>query len=680
MTQVLSANDSFAGGSTAPPSANSATNALKHYIRQIPWTSDPAYGSGGSGFSGSGQILNLPCTTGQLYNGWSPRAALSSGGLNLTVPRVMSIMPRAIELTTVDVAASFQLQTFDQAYIGTFGAKAALGVGARLSSGSVAGTTVNDIRLEGGNGYWFVLLQDNATSPGFRLQLWRINSGTITRLANSPNDNTTFAIWVGPYSARTMRMTIADESGDVRIRCYTQRTLPNGRMGAEIETFSVLDSSGSKITAAGRTGLMLTSEYRPTTGALNRLTAMTVNWFQVTSGSTVVWRDEWTRLYMPWCDRRFPTGGTYQAEFDGNSLMSGWAFDAQYFNTPQAVFDNTADSVVAGLNGGVYSDIWAFSQRPADDPRRQDRTLTATFINDAAAVNVARSVGIILRATPQVGAANARASSAYYVRVLYNDQTAATLIELHRIVSTVDVVIARDVTTTVALDVAFDLSMKIETQTVPDPISGYVRIEIAIDTVPLELVEAVSPVSGIVTDGSGVVIDTSSARVFFGNGEGWLAATPSANTRTIQVLNWTQGSGAEPIEEIEVDQPSIEVPTEADVFVGTLYLPIESTVRQTNAETVIRHEMESDHVMSSLMHEFERRTWAVEAFFKNVTERDEFLDLVEAAHGIEGAFYWWPPARVPIKITVHFTTENIEVTQIVPGVWRASFGLEGINA
>ena len=687
MTHFWNPADSFSAGATSPPSPPTAP---QHYIKLVPWNVDPAHGSGGTGFSYGAAYF---AASGMFYDGWSGnpqskgrRAAVSTSLTGQTTPAPIAMMPRAIEISDADVSCGIQLEASDITYINANGATFCAGVGARLSGGTVTGSTVETSRLGGGNGYWFALFMDTVAG-GAKYELLRVNGSTVTRLAETPSGATTFDAFgsLAASSPRTLRLTVLAESGNVRLRAYTMSAALLDLAGGETLVFDVLDNSGSKLTGAGRCGLLLGSEYQRTTSPVRRV-APVCSFFQIRSGSDVLHRDEWVRAHAAYGLLRYPGFSSHEAEYLGNSLMSGWSGDAQYSNTPTMTHD-AAGGRISLSSGGALRDHWWFSQRPADDPRRQNRTVVARFDTSGGSANAAeRHVGVFLRGSPQVAVADARPISCYYATISISDTTGVVTVQLRRRTQALgDQLLAQNTALTVTVDANITFGLGVQTLA-PDLINGYAQLNVTVNGSAVVLVAPPSPLPGVLIDAAGAVVDATSQRVFQGSCEGIRALIQNANPRTLYIDTWALGAGAGAIDLPESDQAGIAVRPEYTTTVGTLTLPTDTACAVSATETTIRHELDSDHVHTSLAHAFERRTWDVTVNAWTAEERDDFLDLLDAIEAVEitgqvGAFNWTPPGLHEPETVVHFLEEFSDIDTVVPGsAFSTRFKLEELHA
>jgi hypothetical protein len=666
MTQLWPATDSFGSGPTsAPPSP------LAYYVRLVPWSTDPVHASGGTGFGYSSTVF---ATRGQLYNGWfaqqgpTPGASVAPAACNtgfsaLTTPRPSGFLLRSQSFVDVTVTASYQVQSSDPAYIVANGATFMAGVGARVRGGSTQGSTIDDWRLLGGDGYWMLEICDTGGGLGRKFVLVRVNSGTVTRLAESPVGASTFdaVTTIAASTPRQISIQVEDESGDVRVIGRWRRHTSS----ADEVVLNVLDSSGSKLTSTGRVGVMLGSEYQRTTSPV-RTVAPCMNWWTIDDGTDVLFREEWQRLVPTLCHQRDPSFSSgNQSERVGRSLMSAWYGDAQTFGT--AVIPSPSSDNLTFLPN---TDLWSFSQRRAEDARRQDRSIVGRFDSTGLANAAVRGFGIIVRAT-QTGTSP---TSCYYTRVTYDDVTTASQVELRRVSVDGDKVIARKTGLSLGLDADILHRVVIYTRA-PDTTNGPAVIVVELGGVAVALVPAAVPVSGVSVSATGVVTDASSNRVLSGWGEGFRVFAASANPRSMILDTWSQGVDAGPDEVLPRDQETINVLPEYSTTVGTLTLPTETDIRVVPAASTIRHDLDSDHVYMSEMHA-ERPAWEVAIVGMTDAQKATMLDLIEDARGVQGAVNWTAPGATPRAVVVHFVEDSIEIEQAgSPDLWSMRFTL-----
>lgn len=690
MTQVWDSDDPFSDSGLTQ-----ASSYLDHIARHTPWTTDPAHSAGGTGFSYQSTYFG---TRSQLYNGWFNQstgaiqhgasalpAAVSSGSISAIAPKPIAFWRRDTLRTDVRVATSFQIQATDPSYMRSNAVTFMVGVGARIVPGAnTSPTDPNLCATAAGSGYWLVVMHDTTLGLGTKFQILRVNAGTVTRLTETPIGPSSFLPWgqggVLPttyWRPMKIELHVSDEGGNVRLIAYT--TAEGGSHGGvRRELFNLLDSSASKLTAAGVTGLLCGSEFIATLSP-QRVVAPCVNFWEATTPdeATVYFRDEWSRTKHSLGLFRSTTTSGDKAHFPGYSLMSGWCGDTQTAMAvgPWLTLDTTNDRVTVAAASKPPSIL---SMRPADDARVQDRAATFRFTSTGSSTATERYAGIGVRGTIAAGVTGAFAAG-YIARLYFKDSTSGVRLTIVRVVAEVETVIAeKSAPIAFALDSNITLRLAIETLPVPDPVNGYAVLRVYLNGSQVAVVAPTVPVLGIDISAAGVVTDSSSSRVLAGLGEAILVWAPTG-TRSITFDAWTQESGTEANDLPENDQATIPVVGEYASTVGDLELPVSTRATVRYVDPRIEHVMESRHRYLGRRLSYARRVWTVTANGATQAEVDALLAQLDLGRGTEAAFDWTPPGLRQDPVVVHFMNDTIDYDLVAPGVYSVRFELQELR-
>lgn len=677
----LPQTDSFDGGSPA----YDTSKLCGSYVRFLGWSSDPVYGSSGTGFSVSWTKY------GKAFSGHSGESMTSllvaEGGRAGSVNRCVltteaqfgddigNIQPTGFALrdwsaAEVQVSMAFAVKTHVATTVaGVF----RVGIGARLSGGTITDAGTSTAHLLGGDGYYFLVL---GNTNGVQYQLARVNGGTLTRLAQTPSGDpasaancTPYATWFASNATKTLRLTVHTNGSVVELRGYV-------RVGSAAETLvlSVDDSSGSRITAAGRAGF-LTSNEGATGGSAAR--CYPIHYFRIhTYAGVLVSNDDWTRLALGACaavTRTF-TGGTFPvyAGFgaNGRDLTSGWFGDLRGVSTYQARVDRSSDRI---LFNSSLSDRTGYylSQRLANDPRAQDREITFEFATGGPGVSgLTRGVGIVLRGTAvEAGSTPERG---YLLLAELVEDTLTSRVRLYRIRDSGLTMIARKTSgVTFTRGTEYDLRLRVETLSTPDPLSGTAKLRAYLDGVLLELVDASPAATGVTVFSDGTVHDASSDRVTTGYGEGVYVRSLATATAHIYLDTWAVGVGGGD-EGGDETQATIPIDAEDVAASGTFPVPYEWSSEQDDLPALLDHRLELDYRYLSPATDARRRTLRFGCKAATEAERDLLVEFWADQRGREIPFsFTWPDGSSSLA---RFTMDELRVERLAPGVhaWEAT--------
>lgn len=595
------------------------------YVRFLGYTTNPLYAGGGTA------LIVLPEWTkfGRLYSGHWPvsntqfandvvnlapargfvRPAVNTSGAHFGANVGASLLTgwclRDYVAAEVEVACTYTMRHMPGPdWVSAIGFDVMLG--ARLSAGTLTDGGLETAHLLNGDGY-YLHVQVNS-SGGQKLYLTRVNGGTVTRLADSPagapaTNFIPWATWNAGNRAKTLRLTVHTNGGQVELRAYVTN------VGAEQLVLSYNDTSGSRITASGRCGFVGPNEWIQGSGAHG----VAFQSFRVsTYGGTLIAYDDFARLSVNAAavvTRTF-TSGTYAGwSVDGRDLVSTWYGDlrgvAGFASRLLKSVDRLKLSSAAADMTGFY-----MSQRYANDIRTQDRKVKFELENTAPGViGLVRGVGVVVRCGNVL--AGGVPVSAYVFEARYDQDAATALYTLTRYTNGVAVLLASKVATgAVVPGIEYEIELQVDTIALPDPINGYARLRAYKASVQVQLLPLSPTLPGINVLADGTVVDTTSARIRTGPGEGFYVRSKNLATAGVFVNAWGTGSFNPPATG-ESTEASIPVPAENAGATGTFPAPYCWGAGEDEELPVIDHVLEGDHRYLSPMVELRRRAWTI---------------------------------------------------------------------
>lgn len=692
MVQLLPADDPFTDGYTP------RHTSWEPYFHLFPWNSDAVYASGGTGFGLNFNEWNSQC---RLYDGWFGQATPPATGA-LANPAAMvrrgtspalqtlfwpgAFVWRAKSIADCSVEMSWQLQS-DNLGAASSGVSLMVGVGARLSGGTVFTQGFESLNVHlATSGYWFFKCTKLSSPWGFKHMLVSVSGGVVTRLMEDPVGAAAFNSFASGSltSPQRLRMTVEAEGPDVRIKCYSRLESDV----AETLVLNFLDNTGTKITTAGCSGILLTNERKPT-GSF--ICATCANWWQLASPdntTTIYVRDEWERLNP---QGTYFEDGTF-AWRTGHSLMSGWYGDN--FSAagvwPQAESqvlssdgpDSGIDRLVFFTNTGLGAvhvndnvDGIFLSQRIADDSSSQDRQISGRYSSAGSGVQ-ARAFGVALRCSAPAPSA---LPNCYYCVHEVDDVALSAAIRLYRSSPNGVEVLAEKTGVAYVLDADVVIRM-----TIAD-VAGASRIRVRLNSVLVVLVAPASPVTGITIAGDGTVDDASSFKIASGSGEGFYARKrwSSGTLRPLYLDSWVQGPGETytpppppPPPPPPVDLTPIPVSTEIDGAFGLLDLgrggqwEIELEV----SDPGVVQKYETDHAQSFAIQSRVRRSWEITNNVVGTSADAALIVFFDDHDGVEIPFQWVTDEGDTAYVV--FTTPDLVQRIRDAGVYGYKFGLQ----
>lgn len=591
-------------------------------------------------------------------------------------------------------------------------------VGSRITGGTYS--SANHTYTDVATGYFFGFLSASGLEATW--YLLRINGGTITVLDSEAFNGATAAgldaavtLTLNPKRTNRLSLDVTASGGDVRL--VGKLTRPDDSGSSTVTTiFDYTDTSGSKLTAAGRVGFILNGQLTAA-GSPGGGIANLVNEFVLTDAGVVVHRDTFERIWRT--AGKATTATVSSVVYAGNSLLSAWVGD---YSTVVAYDKKLTRCTIAGLTDRLVvapatepvgsstlpgAGAFLLSQRPATDARSQHRTLRVRFSSlkvdgTAGTTNATphRAAGICIRIAGTGATGTSAPSSSWmpgagYALIAFREDAAPTTkLQLVRYTDGVATTIADVDPYTFNTNTDYDLTLEAHNalDSAGNP-TGAVLLSVYVGGVQVVMVQADSSVT---VDAAGTVIDGSSARAIQGRGEGIYAYVPGGD-RVVVLDAWAEGTLVDALDadRIEVDQASVTVTAETDGFTGsTLSIPTGAIVQPQRPRRLTSTPMESGHRHVAALDRFARRVWRVTAALDE-TDRDTLLAFFEAQDGPRLGFWWTPPApgggasstrvaeTVAAPVRVHFVGWEIRRQHAAAGgggVFLFDFELEELRA
>lgn len=696
-------SDTFDENSASP--ATSAVSAFfSGYIRAIP----AATGS----YSGtvSGETYTFTCVAGSLLNAYS-----LEGGLPFNVANFAWSSPGATEF----VASSrrhFFTAVWRQAWVENAKATANFfnhvvsgglnpksfknsGVGVRIQGGTATGTGQAEV-IQNHTGYWLIACNTAATGANPAFLLLRCNAGTWSTLASQTvdslfpganpffNSSKSYALSLQAVtSGSTVVLTakIINAVDPVTGEAITNETTLFGG--------NVVDSSGSRVTGAGRYGFGM-SGYddegnNPPSGYATSRSTHLCRYFEAydVDAADVVLRDEFER------PQNYGTGSTSASTTawrDPNGVRgvyigSTWAQDAygaggtstgtgsgSLQNLRVNIGSNRLTTSAGGFttHGSTYFLVPSFSPYYSD---RQVDFLSATFPGQD-------SLGLHGRGS-QFAGTNSRYMGGGYAFVVRNLSLGAALCAIYAInkdSAASSTLIAQYSGTlaefSMSAGVAFTMRLKLD-NIGADPANGQVRIQGWINGVAVAF-NTNNP-TGVTFDGTSVIDNRSNRSTW-----GWYEGIWVEDWENLRIDNWTDLTSATPPEPddetiLEEDMASIAFNSECYGKTGTLSIPFDWGVRETTQSVTVLHDTEAGYVTRMVRHLKHRRTWQIAAKAITDSERTTLLDFWTAHKGVEIPFDWVEP-ELGSTVPVRFKNDALAIALANPAVRQFAFELEEV--
>lgn len=586
------------------------------------------------------------------------------------------------------------------------------GVLARVSGGSLAGDGTADVRLANVDGYMGAVYQKSSDST-LRLGIIRWNAGTPTVLVESISIPTATLQWTSPF---TVSLFVSGTGATVTLSASLQ-----GFGGTSVLTVNAADTSGSRITVAGRHGFVM----GPDRIVSGKSTVSLCHMLAVDEATTRVLQDEFRRLSLAAAKQTtadalgrpgsgylssafYWDAGTYDGSTTVASKVYTGAIKLKHSSGTAVMEHGTADDDV---NAGRL----LLSQRPASNQFSQRRSVTVTVPTAAAATTGEVWAGIALRASqalpvdenpptvaingsgpnfPGNGTANT-GGEAYLFVVRARTSTQVTW-QLHRIKANGTQLPIANLTENSPFAIfpgygsSFSMDLDVHPRDAADPF-GAVEIACRVNGTLIALALTASALSaGYLSPSTGVYQDPTTNRVPPAFGEGLVAVngffrSGSASADIDPIFDtWAQGTLANAAV-LDVDQPSVSVaaepaatgtaldaalqpdwPLEIEYVSHEVSVPFESGHRQTMPRFL---EQTTDALLRRCRFKF-RRAGVKEA------ELTALETHWNAHDGTALAFNFTPPGE-PTYV-VHYTSP-IRHTLTHPGLYLVEFELESLS-
>lgn len=637
------------------PQTDSFTEEATHlgdvhsgYARLIAWTTDTA--SGDSNVCAAGHLHNGYFQGGgTLAIGTTGRFAAAKGLASVGQSDLMSFVWRPFYSVRAKARLAIRWKRISGAATVADFRRAAVGV--RLQNHGAYSNTAGAETVTGGDGYWLVA-RNVGTQPGAMFYLLRVNAGVTSLLATSTAvDVSEWALPRGMW----FYVTISNVSGNPQIRCRRGPTSVESVGGTlEVDIFSggdVTDTSGSKITTAGRCGFALS---RPILGSVPL-----ADWFEVTDPNTgeVVLRDEWLRanylvgaLTAP--DANSVTGRNLQPSFAGSVGGSASTRIARDSGNNRVKNDSTSASINAAQSFRASHE--AIQRRSADVRFNFSAGVTGLFQIDL------RGAGL--------HDPTASAARCYRLEISGHDALGIG-VKVYVVTAGVAVLLATKAPD--GLNYAADHVWDFAVSNVggATPLDGVPHLVVRKDSVQLATWTMAS-VAGVSSGSDGTIIDTRSAAILSGWEQAWRFSLSPGEANAVYVDDWLDSAvlATDP----DNDIPSATVSTEITGLSGTLSAAHSWKMDVTYRRPALRHEYESDHAQAFAIGSRTRRVWSVEMPAATQAEVDA-LDAFWQTHGAAIPFNWTVEGEAVYGV---FVKDSKEVRRLWAGAFSYAFEVE----
>lgn len=534
-------------------------------------------------------------------------------------------------------------------------------VAARMTGATYTSATNSHTAWQ--DGYLFGFLNSGALFATW--YLLRINSGTITVLQSAVFRNAARVTDEFPASLGEIELDIEDDAGDVHLVGRIRRIFDGAQ--EEEDIFDYTDTSGSKITAAGRYGWALNGR-RAVGGGI---VAPMCTFFQVTEGGTTRVRDEWQRALRQAGLSVTETVGI--TTYTGRTMLCAWAgdfhgvapFDQKLWRSKVGGLGNriNIDPSAEPIGSGSGQGGFCYSMRRPTDRRSQNRSLQFRFSSlqqdgTAGTTNptAGRSVGIVLRASQTLAPSNSTIPVLAYHALIQRDDGAGTATcFVYRWRSGASTLLA---SVAVTANVDTDYTLRFDAynllDTAGDNIAACV-LRVFIGGVQVVL-DQVDP--NVEVTAAGTIIDGTSQRIVEGALDGIYLWCPDGDKTTF-VTAWAESTLTNATGVVPAAQASIAVPAEADNDSGqTFTVPYDWGVEEIPGRDAHETAFESGHKRACNAYTAGRRRWRVSAAAITAAQRAALLTFWDDHNGTEVAFSFVPPyATAAVK--AHFYDETL---------------------
>lgn len=654
MVQVLPEDDLFTENATH------YGTYLSGYIRSAPWSSFTA------------SSYTVPGALGTLHSGYfgASSSVLPGFGVGSRIGSFYSAtagvpfcaaIHRALYLTTAEASVAFTL--YPIAGVPTADSFRWAGVCVRNQGGTYTDTAASE-QLSNTTAYWFLLV--NTQVLGATFLLLRVAAGVVTVL-DTKASGTVNPAWTMPNAVmgvRVLSLHVEDVAGDPVLTAKTSKIGPpqvGGGSNPETTVFTYTDTSGSKITTAGRCGFGACRDRSESSGAIQTTTG--IQWFQVTDGTTLQLRDEWGRGTALNIGESIGPDGNGKT---GRSLVCGWLGDAHGTETRKLKRDS-------GNNRLLFDDglvLYAVSARPATSPVASHRS--AVFqVNSGSSASAGG--GILARGT-WTNATSLHFASGYGVFLLYNSPTAGVwqaIVYRFGPLGTPTQIASKS---GMVLSTGTDIQVSFQVVNVGPlaPNSGTPRLSVYINGAQLGTWTIAD--TSVTEQDAGDLYDGATAAIQSGTLEGMIF--DGAASSSVTADTWTELDLEDPQEPPDTptnDQVSIPVAAEDDDATGTLTIPYDWGIEESWYIRSDAHRYDSGHVNRIARSVEPRRAWVVHADSATESVRDDLLTFYDAHRGPAIPFSWETPGEE--TVTVRFAGSELPTALANPSVHRFKFGL-----
>lgn len=686
-------NDSFDAGPTTLDSGQLSG----FYSRFEPWGANLMFGANTFWqFTTGNQIYAL--SGADIHNGFFGTVGTGTGASYLPAGPVAATASnvytngalcgfqyRDHSVADVDVRASFRFSQRESATQSTVAAgRFGFAVAARLN-GTILNSGTANTRMGSINGYIFGLFGGAGTGGtvlDVRYLLIKVSGGTPTVVANSIGFGTTAPLFpAGTNPDRVLKLTCVTSGGNVVLTGYTIAA-----DGTATQVVTYTDSS-SPITAAGRTGFILSVENSSHTTPSGPMCHL-CNWFEARpNGGSVVLRDQWERfLPMGGAIRStIPTSVIFQHSLTKHSMMNGWVGDRNSYNSTGSqgyegsLVPDSANNRIKGASFGNLQQVYSFSQRIATDAQFHDRQASITFEN--AGSTVARQAGVMVYGTPGTSdytQALYKIPKCYLLQVVYNSGGTFEL-KLYRVRGDIPgftLLATKTGLAGLALGTAFTLRLSAQTLTVPTPETGYVALKCYIGATQQTWDAAAGLYSQFEIQADGTVVDRGTNRIYSGLGQGIQFSSANVATANMFFDSWAAAAGDAAYTEPGQDQATIAVAAEDDAASGTFTVPYDWGSSEESLWTVNDHRFDSEHRYVGLVQLRTRTTYTIGNNAATSSEITTLKAFYTSHRGVQIPFSWTNPKGT--SVTVRFTNDTLAIEQVTPSVYRWSCTLEEV--
>ena len=608
---------------------------------------------------------------GKLCTPFTQPIATAVGALASTSP--VGFMHRDVTAADCKVTVSFQL--FTAGFGGGVPRPAdcvEFGVLARIAGGTLTDDGSVDVRYIDCDCYGLRLVVNGSNEMVFTLDRW--NSGTKTQLATETvgtSAATDIAAWFLPV---TLSLEVEANGSNVDLTAkIVGMWFAIGQQfafGGDYTLFSgtVTDSSGSKLTTAGRCGFTMGRD-RQVNG---RNIADIIPAWEIEEGGSVVLRDEWQRVNRDACLQS--STAAYTVNFTGGSVASRLYFD-QFVESGSSVLavNDTGRLKLDGPGASSTQVAVLLDQVPAASMIQQRRTVDVEFGSSGTdSAGYIKRHGVVVRASYGPLSTADFSNFTGYAGVVQNDASGISAYIIRYVAGTnVTIASASGISFAEGTPREIDLSIYPE-PTDPNPNEAAAVMVLKVGGVTVSLTAAA--VAGVTDNGAGIITDASAARIKTGPAVGMY--TLLTNTTKDVWLDDFDSAATSGTDLLIEDMATIAVNDE-----GTASVDISDTLQHAfpfdirKRYEVISTELASGHRKTQPKFTDARRLFTFRGVHFDETDKDALETFFDARDGIEGAFYFTPDVATG-QVPVHFVEDSLEIVKLAEGIYSATFQLE----